>query len=248
MTTIPEFTEADLPEPRPKLPGNPYTAKDMCRYALAAVNACLKTLMAREPASGQATPSEEEIEQLARNAFNPDLDWTLPENLGVSAVQRSYFHTGFRKALELYGQVSAASPLAVLRAHAEARVHHIYNGLCPEEAGLHDSRDPECPVCAALADIMPSASAAPAISLLAPDHRGMRVDYTGLLKQVRNALRQCDERYLHEGVFQLGTHLKEMGQRWYAGDTAVVDEFLQLYCIEREARAAIVRGAGDSKS
>ena len=144
--------------------------------------------------------------------------------------------------------VPERSALAVLRAHAEARVHHVYNGLCPEEAGLHDSRDPECPVCAALVGIMPSASEAPAISLLAPNHRGMRVDYTGLLKQVRNVLRQCDEKYLHERVFQLGAHLKEMGQRWYAGDTAVVDEFLQLYCIEREARASIVRGTGDIKS
>ena len=46
--------------------------------------------------------------------------------------------------------VPEGSALAVLVAHAEARVHHAYNGSCPEEAGPHEQRDPECPVCAAL--------------------------------------------------------------------------------------------------
>ena len=74
-------------------------------------------------------------------------------------------------------------------------------------------------------------------SLLAADHTSMRVDYSGLLKQARAALRSSPG--LAEMLRQLQEHLHELGQRWYAGDTAVVDEILQLYCIEHEARAAL---------
>ena len=42
----------------------------------------------------------------------------------------------------------------------------------------------------------------------------------------------------HEG------HLEELGRRWYAGDAAVVDEVLQLYCIEEEARERVVKEQG----
>ena len=38
----------------------------------------------------------------------------------------------------------------MLRAHAEGRVTHINNGLCPDIIEGHDTRDPECPVCQAL--------------------------------------------------------------------------------------------------
>ncbi|MFM7025185.1 MAG: hypothetical protein ACKOWC_03885 [Limnohabitans sp.] len=40
---------------------------------------------------------------------------------------------------------------------------------------------------------------------------------------------------------QLTKHMEEMGRRYYSGDTAAVDEFLQLYCVEEKARAAIAR-------
>ncbi|WP_259393778.1 four helix bundle protein, partial [Ralstonia pickettii] len=36
---------------------------------------------------------------------------------------------------------------------------------------------------------------------------------------------------------QLQAHMTELGRRWYAGDAAAVDEFLQLYCIEVDLRA-----------
>lgn len=73
--------------------------------------------------------------------------------------------------------------------------------------------------------------------LLAAEHKGWKVDYSGLISQVHRALRR--EPFLGELMRQLGGHLEELGRRWYAGDAAVVDEILQLYCIETEAREAI---------
>lgn len=82
------------------------------------------------------------------------------------------------------------------------------------------------------------------ISLLAAEHRGLRVDYCGFLEHVRQALQQgAREPALAEMVQQLQAHLREMGQRWYANEVAVVDELLQLYCIESDARAALAAGA-----
>lgn len=74
---------------------------------------------------------------------------------------------------------------------------------------------------------------------LAADHQGMRVDYTGLLGQCRRALRLNGHSARAEMLRQLQGHLKELGKRWYAGDAAVVDELLQLYCVEAGARAAL---------
>jgi hypothetical protein len=54
------------------------------------------------------------------------------------------------------------------------------------------------------------------------------------LNSARKALRR--EPMLAEMLSQLEDHLTELGQRWYGGDTAVVDELLQLYCIEKEGR------------
>ena len=83
-----------------------------------------------------------------------------------------------------------------------------------------------------------SAPAAQAINLLAADHSGMKVDYRGLFKQVQRAIKRSDPGYA-EMLRQLEDHLQELGQRWYAGDTNVVDEILQLYCIERDARKTV---------
>ncbi|MDQ1090640.1 hypothetical protein QE400_000053 [Xanthomonas sacchari] len=74
---------------------------------------------------------------------------------------------------------------------------------------------------------------------LAAEHQGMRVDYNGMLRQVRAAL---GEPALSEMVHQLKGHLTELGKRWYAGDRLVVDEFLQLYCIGVEARRGLTAG------
>lgn len=77
--------------------------------------------------------------------------------------------------------------------------------------------------------------------LLAEDHKGMRADYSGMFKQARLALaRGGKEPGLAEMLRQLQEHITELGTRWYAGDTAVVDELLQLYCVEKGARDALV--------
>lgn len=74
---------------------------------------------------------------------------------------------------------------------------------------------------------------------LAADHTGMRVDYSGLIEGARRGL--AGDPGIAEMLRQLCSHLGELGRRWYAGDRKVVDEFLQLYCIESEARAALVK-------
>jgi hypothetical protein len=79
--------------------------------------------------------------------------------------------------------------------------------------------------------------------VLAPDHKGMRVGYQGLLGQSRRALGRT-EPMLAEMVHQLQDHIQELGQRYYAGDAGCVDEFLQLYCVERDARDAIAKATG----
>lgn len=79
-----------------------------------------------------------------------------------------------------------------------------------------------------------------AVALLAPEHKGMTVDYSGMLMQAANAL-VCGEKEpgLAEMLRQLQGHMTELGLRWYAGDVAVVDELLQLYCIGHETRAML---------
>ncbi|WYX32167.1 hypothetical protein WJ976_12985 [Achromobacter denitrificans] len=81
-------------------------------------------------------------------------------------------------------------------------------------------------------------------TLLASTHKGMRVDYRGLLHQARADLGRNSA--LAKMLRQLQVHLRELGQRWYTADTAVVDELLQLYCIESEARAALLARAGEN--
>ncbi|MBO1013458.1 hypothetical protein IPU70_07860 [Achromobacter sp. SD115] len=94
----------------------------------------------------------------------------------------------------------------------------------------------------------PQASEAVPGCLLAAEHVGMTVDYTGLLGQARSALKRGENApAMAEMVRQLAVHLTELGQRWYAGDAAVVDEFLQLYCIESDARAALPAQPGARK-
>ncbi|KVT91889.1 hypothetical protein WK59_03905 [Burkholderia ubonensis] len=104
----------------------------------------------------------------------------------------------------------------------------------------------EC-ACEAVRDALEEARAAasPAAEgvvsiLLAESHQGMRVDYSGLLKQARHALEiGMQDTGSAEMLRQLRNHLTELGRRWYAGDIAVVDELLQLYCIEKDARDAL---------
>lgn len=90
---------------------------------------------------------------------------------------------------------------------------------------------------AAYSEAKASTPAAPGIDLAA-EHEGMRVDYHGLLRQAQDGLR--GEPGIAEMIRQLHDHLTELGRRWYTGDRRVVDEFLQLYCIESDARRTLI--------
>lgn len=90
---------------------------------------------------------------------------------------------------------------------------------------------------------LPHEPADVARAILAADHAGMRVDYTGLMKAAQQCATKSDEKAHAFMLGELQKHLTELGQRYYAGDAAVVDEFLQLYCIGREERAALKKGS-----
>ena len=70
-------------------------------------------------------------------------------------------------------------------------------------------------------------------AILAPDHRGMRVNGFRYLRQAHGTGFTFMRR-------EMARHVEEMGRRYYAGDVAAVDEFLQLYCIAESERAAVV--------
>ena len=98
---------------------------------------------------------------------------------------------------------------------------------------------------AAYSEAKASTPAAPGIDLAA-EHEGMRVDYHGLLRQAQDGLR--GEPGIAEMIRQLHDHLTELGRRWYTGDRRVVDEFLQLYCIESDARRTLIDASPKSDS
>ena len=81
---------------------------------------------------------------------------------------------------------------------------------------------------------------------LAADHTGMRVDYLGLFGQSQRGLRYARDTANAEMLRQFTEHMTELGNRFYSGDMAAVDEFLQLYCVGREARAAIAKATASA--
>gem|GEM_PF-1483132 len=81
---------------------------------------------------------------------------------------------------------------------------------------------------------------APTAVPLAAKHQGMCISAQGLLARVRGRLQF--------GAREMLKHLEEMADRYYAGDISVVDEFLQLYCLDEkrpEQRAAVESGGGE---
>lgn len=111
-----------------------------------------------------------------------------------------------------------------------------YDTLVWNDTGCRPATEPEVQLWQLLA-AQRAPAAAPGIDL-ADEHKGMRVDYHGLLRQVQGGL--AGEPGLAEMVRQLHNHMTELGRRWYAGDRRVVDELLQLYCIEPDARRALI--------
>ncbi len=118
-------------------------------------------------------------------------------------------------------------------------IRHAWNAQADEfnqwvELGLGEKVE----WAARLAATNPTQQGLDKVTLLSKDHTGMKVDYSGLLGQVRREIKRSAPG-LAEMIRQLQEHMQELGQRWYAGDTAVVDELLQLYSVERQARDAI---------
>lgn len=72
---------------------------------------------------------------------------------------------------------------------------------------------------------------------LAPTLNGMRIDASGVLGRIADGARVTND--LRWGCSQLNRHLEELGRRYYAGEIAVVDEFLQLYCIDATRPEAV---------
>ena len=67
------------------------------------------------------------------------------------------------------------------------------------------------------------------VSHLADQHKGMKISARGILGRIR------DGKYFAElniGCGEMLRHLEEMAERFYAGDIRVVDEFLQMYCLD----------------
>lgn len=64
--------------------------------------------------------------------------------------------------------------------------------------------------------------------VLGPDHEGMRIDASGVLCNNNKGSTQFRK-------MMLG-HLQDLAQRYYAGDTGAVDDFLQTYCLGVDAR------------
>lgn len=92
---------------------------------------------------------------------------------------------------------------------------------------------------ALLADIDSSMSGKPGRPPLAPEHKGFHIDYSGLLGGARRQTHGSTTELLR----QLEVHLEELGERFYSGDMAAVDEFLQLYCVAEDDRRTLVGGS-----
>jgi hypothetical protein len=65
--------------------------------------------------------------------------------------------------------------------------------------------------------------------LLGPKHQGMRVSAEGVLGRIRDGRDVEGHRFMASEMLR---HLEELATRYYAGDALVVDEFLQLYCLD----------------
>lgn len=72
------------------------------------------------------------------------------------------------------------------------------------------------------------------LGLLGEKHEGMRVSLDGVIKQAAPLLESAQGNGPGYGFMltELLKHLHQVGERYYAGDVKVVDEFLQLYCLD----------------
>ena len=65
----------------------------------------------------------------------------------------------------------------------------------------------------------------------------MKLDICNALRQISSELRPSGIRTGHRYVIEeFSKHLRELGTRYSAGDTTVVDEFIDLYCLRPDAK------------
>jgi len=65
---------------------------------------------------------------------------------------------------------------------------------------------------------------------LAKKYTGMMISADGILNRIKNGARP--DKAIRYSCGELYKHLKEMAERYYSGEIEVVDEFLQLYCLD----------------
>ncbi len=70
---------------------------------------------------------------------------------------------------------------------------------------------------------------------LAEKHRGMKISAAGVLRRISEGWKV--DAGLRYGAGELLGHLQSMADQFYAGDIKVVDEFLQLYCLDGKREA-----------
>ena len=68
--------------------------------------------------------------------------------------------------------------------------------------------------------------------VFAPDYPGFRVSAKGVLTRKTNSKA---DKFIR---LEMYAHLEILAKHYYAGNLHVVDEFLQLYCLGNEHRAA----------
>lgn len=86
----------------------------------------------------------------------------------------------------------------------------------------------EVNACEILPAPSPTLSAATNREKLAKDHTGMRISLSGVLRSNSSFAKK-----------ELLSHITLMGEEYYKGNTTIVDEFLQLYCVATDKRAAL---------
>jgi len=158
---------------------------------------------------------------------------TVPVHVGRTRTARIPLHLGPQPA----AQAAPAVPREQAAAIREAARNAALDAYFKVHPGMIDTLA-NCRLFESAFDR--GFDAAPTVPLLAAEHKGMRVDYSGMLTQASNALViGAREPGLAEMLRQLREHLTDLGLRWYAGDTASVDELCQLYCIAPGSRAAL---------
>jgi len=150
-------------------------------------------------------------------------------------------------------EYKAESPLKCCKAEINERIpvelqleniHRALYGVCDlcgdefsEGEKKYSVGDKECPgylnpLCGACAGTIIKTPVDPQLLPLAKKHTQMRVDYSGLFNRIAGGCKvRQDQRYM---LGEMGKHLQNMADRFYSGEITVVDEFLQLYCLDEK--------------